>query len=383
MQRSRRLFPLCLLGLGISLLCLPPIVPAASQAKSAPLPYIFAWPFLQPTDMQPRGGTSRGTEVRLATEPSSSWQQLQQPALSVFQRDRAAILAMAGDYRASFDFLETVVFDPKGKPARPYQSWSTERVYIAEDTGRFISLQHMMVVSSIDDTGQRQGPFVQKHWRQDWQYEPEFIVEYQGQRRWRRRQLNAAERAHRWSQTVYQVDDTPRYASTGQWQHTPAFSSWQSGQTWRPLPRREHTVRQDYDVVDGRNRHTILPTGWVHEQDNLKLILDASGQPDSSSPYRAREIGVNRYERLDGFDFSAGDRYWSASAPFWALVRQQWTERFKAHAQIEVSTHCQGVPAFVPFFRYANALVQGEAMPQPSMEATVEQLLQCIVKPLD
>ena len=53
MQRSRRLFPLCLLGLGTSLLCLPPIVPAASQAKSAPLPYIFAWPFLQPTDMQP------------------------------------------------------------------------------------------------------------------------------------------------------------------------------------------------------------------------------------------------------------------------------------------------------------------------------------------
>ena len=54
--------------------------------------------------------------------------------------------------------------------------------------------------------------------------------------------------------------------------------------------------------------HTLTPTGWVQEEENLKLVLDAQGQPDEDAPYLARELGVARYEHVVGFDFSAGDR---------------------------------------------------------------------------
>src|SRR2546429_1877602 len=98
---------------------------------------------------------------------------------------------------------------------------------------------------------------VTKHWRQDWQYEPRQIIEYQGWNRWQRRTLARKQTANEWSQTVYQVDESPRYASLGRWEHSASFSSWISGETWRPLPRREWSVRQDYQVLLGTNRHTI------------------------------------------------------------------------------------------------------------------------------
>ena len=91
--------------------------------------------------------------------------------ISKFERDRRAILAMTGGYRTSFDFIETVGFSSSYIPAVPYQSWGTEYVYLIEDRGDFISLQHIIVMfikmpdESISDA------MVIKHWRQDWIYQ--------------------------------------------------------------------------------------------------------------------------------------------------------------------------------------------------------------------
>jgi len=62
-----------------------------------------------------------------------------------YERDRRAILAMAGPYRVTFDFLEVVRFDPSLKPDAPYQSWGTEYVFVSEDRKDFIALQHILV----------------------------------------------------------------------------------------------------------------------------------------------------------------------------------------------------------------------------------------------
>ena len=93
--------------------------------------YVFAWPFIDTSDMSPRGGTSQGEAVSLQPPPTDRWQALQNTKGSPMDRDRAAILAMAGEYRVSFDFLETIVFDPPFTPAKPYRSWATEKVYKA------------------------------------------------------------------------------------------------------------------------------------------------------------------------------------------------------------------------------------------------------------
>jgi hypothetical protein len=356
------------IGLG----CAKP--PPAPPPATAPAPYIFAWPFVAKGSMEPRGGTTRGAEVTLATAASDAWTRLHSPDLRGRERDRAAILAMAGDYRASFDFLETIVFAPGAPPARPYRSWGTERVYVIEDRADFVSLQHILVMFTVDEAGRQQGPFVQKHWRQDWRYEPKTLLAFAGGERFAREPVPASERRGKWSQTVYQVDDTPRYASLGRWSHSAEASIWESGETWRPLPRREHSVRSDYQVLAGRNRITILPLGWVHEQDNQKLALTGG-----KTRRLAHEIGVDRYERVVGFDFSASDAYWKSTAPFWAAVRKGWDERVARHRRLRIAAACNGEEGFVPFFRYADRLEQGEVIAAEDQRAEAERILDCLV----
>ena len=341
--------------------------------------YVFAWPFLDASGLRPRGGTTRGPEVRLATGTSSAWEALRSAGPSDFERDRAAILAMAGDYRTSFDFLETVVFDPPHEPSAPYRSWGTERVYVIEDRGTSIRLQHILVAFIVDDEGVKKGPFVQKHWRQDWQYEPETVSEFAGNRTWRRRLVPPGERAGRWRQTVYQVDDTPRYASVGAWMHAATFSAWEGNTTWRPLPRREHSVRKDYQVLKARNRQTILPHGWVHEQENLKLVLGEDGGAHAGGHYRAREIGVNRYERIEGFPFEAADDYWRATAPFWGAVRDAFDRLLDESPEIRVAKRCGDTPVFMRLFLFAEGMREEPPPAMDEIDAFVGETLDCIV----
>jgi hypothetical protein len=272
--------------------------------------------------------------VELASKTSKAWQALRASGISDYERDRRAILAMAGPYRASFDFIETVRYTFDQDPPRPYQSWGTEYVYVAEDRGDFISLQHLLVMFTADEDGTMSGPFVMKHWRQDWQFEDTMLIEYQGLNEWRQRKVAQDAVRGMWSQAVFQVDDFVRYEALGRWRHEGNYSAWTSEETWRPLPRREYSVRDDYDVLVGINRHTILPNGWTHEQDNRKLALDAPGQARRDTAWIARELGVNRYERIENFDFSAGHDYWQATSAFWGDVRSAWSDWLMDHERL-------------------------------------------------
>ncbi|HEY8520833.1 MAG TPA: DUF6607 family protein [Gammaproteobacteria bacterium] len=323
--------------------------------------YTFAWPFEEGGAMRPRGGTSRGVPVELAKEPSDAWRALREPGLSPFERDRRAILAMAGGFRTTFDFIETAGFTPGFEPDRPYQSWATEYVYVAEDRGDFIRLQHLLVMFYVDRHGEVQGPIVQKHWRQDWTYEDTDLHVYTGHNRWRRRVLEPEAVKGRWSQAVFQVDDSPRYEAVGTWVHEGNYSAWTSELTWRPLPRRESSVRDDYHVLAGTNRHTITPTGWVQEEDNLKLALGSDGQPAKDQPYLAREVGLARYERVTNVDFSAGDRYAERTGQFWADVRDAWADIYAERDEFGLAEEVDGRPLFEPLFDYAERLYAGEA----------------------
>jgi hypothetical protein len=212
-----------------------------------------------------------------------------------------------------------------------------------------------------DAAGKTQGPFVQKHWRQDWRYEDRDLHVFAGRDRWRRVERSAGEVRGRWSQAVFQVDDSPRYEAIGEWLHAGSYSAWTSELTWRPLPRRESSVRDDYQVLEGTNRHTITPTGWVQEEENLKLVLDAEGRPAPAVPYLARELGVNRYECIVGFDFSAGDRYWQRTADFWRDVRSEWARVYARRDEFVYRQEVDGREMFELLFDYAGRLEAGEA----------------------
>jgi hypothetical protein len=349
--------------------------PDESDTETATRRYTFSWPYAADSVMSPRGGTSRGPPVTVRKEPREAWRRLREPGLSKFERDRRAILAMAGEFRTTFDFIETAGFTPDFEPSRPYQSWATEKVYVVEDTGGKIVLQHIIVMRYIDDDGNVQGPVVQKHWRQDWVYEDTSIHAYTGGGSWAEMRFEPAEVAGRWSQAVYQVDDSPRYEALGKWVHEAGYSAWTSDETWRPVPRRESSVRDDYDVLIGTNRHAITPTGWVQEEDNLKAVLDANGNLDSSQAFLAREVGVNRYEEIVDFDFSAGDEYRDATAAFWADVRAEWARVYDEREDFRIVRPPEAPPLFQPMFEYAAELEAGRDYDEASGRAFIRRTL--------
>lgn len=246
--------------------------------------------------------------------PSSGQQQAVGDAerQAKFEQDRQAILAMAGDYRVTFDFTETVAFVEDYDLKEPYVTGGDEIVRVIEDRGDFISLQHILVVGEDEK-------FAIKHWRQDWAYEPESVLVFVGGNAWRTRQLSPLEPRGKWTQTVYQVDDAPRYGALGRWSHDNGVSEWTPPAEWRPLPRRDATKRDDYHAIDAVNRHAITPNGWAHEQDNTKLVL--TGAPHAL----VREVGVNTYMRSNDFDVSVAEDYWAETADYWAAVRAAWT----------------------------------------------------------
>ncbi|MBA4111721.1 MAG: hypothetical protein C0487_19235 [Leptothrix sp. (in: Bacteria)] len=356
-------------------------VPQAQEPTPPTRQYTFSWKFLDESNLAPRGGSTRGADVKLVTEPTPEWQALQAPGLSPFERDRRAILAMAGGYRASFDFIEVAGFRGDFKPDRPYQSWGTEKVYVLEDKGRSIVLQHLLVMSMVGEDGQVQGPFVTKHWRQDWQYEPADQLVYQGHNTWARVKVPKDQRPGHWRQTVYQVDDSPRYSGVAKWQHLGNYSSWGDDDGWRPLPRREYSVRKDYQVLIGSNRHTITPTGWVHEQQNLEVALDAQGRLALTTPVVARELGFNRYERITDFDWSLGDRYIQTTESVWSAVRRKWDEVIARPGPLRLKGAPDQDQLFVPLYEYAESVAES---PKPPSRADIfKQVNQAVDAYLD
>ena len=339
---------------------------ALGQAAPERSHFIFAWP-LGENALKPRGATTRGAPVVLDTAPSEGWMRLRESRIPPLERDRRAILAMAGPYRVSFDFLEVVRFDPALKQDAPYQSWGTEYVFVAEDRPDFIALQHILAMRVLQADGKVSEPMVVRHWRQEWRYQAERLLAYQGTNTWAPREVPVADRQGTWVQSVYQVDDSPRYAARGRWQHSEGMSTWISDETWRPLPRREFSVRKDYDVLLGTNRHTITPSGWVQEENNLKLA-------SIDGHYLSREYGVARYERIRDFDFSPAQRYFTRTEPFWAEVRAAWREasasRFTMRAQPDQAQ------LFIPFFEYAAKLEEGAPFDREGARAFVKRTLQ-------
>ncbi|MAS95868.1 MAG: hypothetical protein CMO55_21905 [Verrucomicrobiales bacterium] len=247
------------------------------------------------------------------------------------EKDRKAILAMSGEYRVSFDFEETVSLQPGYELKEPYHEEATELVIVVEDTPQRIALQHILAVGG--------GRRVVKHWKQIWTWEDTRIIEFQGRDQWKVQELSPEEVSGTWSQLVTQVDDSPRYESFGKWQHDGGYSRWQSEVTARPLPRREHTKRDDYQVLLAVNRHALTPDGWVHEQDNLKQVVDENGQ---AIKYIAREIGVNRYTKTDTADFTKAKEYWESTRQFWGDVSSFWDEVEKTRDHYSIVEEIDG-----------------------------------------
>ena len=328
--------------------------------------YIFGWTQLNNPDLfSPRGGTSTGPDVDLEKTPNPFWLKLQNTNLNKFERDRLAILAMQGEYKVNFDFMETMGFVENYIPQKPYQSWGTEFVTVIKDENDFISLQHIMVMFFEEEDGRVSDPVVVKHWRQDWKYEDKLINNYIGDDTWEKNSIPMDKRKGTWSQFVYQVDDSPRYEGFGKWKHFSNSSIWTSNNTSRPLPRREKSIRDDYDLIKGTNIHTITPNGWVHEQNNSKVTL--------KDFVLAKEIGLARYQRIKNFDWSAGEIYWAKTEEFWRKVREVWTKEIENSKKIKVSQNANDAILFIRLFELADEYKRGNIQSISKIETIINE----------
>ena len=247
-----------------------------------------------------------------------------------FDQARADILAMAGDYKVRFDMQESTAWTNEYEPLERKISGGHESIRVIEDTGDEIVLQHFLVVEHGGES------FVVKHWRQDWQYEPSEILVYLGESRWDLTGVPQSMREGQWSQTVYQVDDSPRYGGLGTWETVNGLRNWTSNWTVRPLARRDAVRDPVFDRYHSINRHQPKPDGWIHWQDNTKMAL-AGGE---LTPI-VQEYLLNTYTRFDDYDVHAADAYWAATADYWAAVREEWSEVLKDHGIIAVEEEAE------------------------------------------
>lgn len=268
---------------------------------------------------------------------------------NALERDRRAILAMQGEHRVTFHFEETVALAPGYERTKSKDSGAQELVLVVENQPDHIVMQHILVTAS---------GHVIKHWRQDWTHQAATRLEFVSDQTWRNTQVLADKGA--WTQCVFEVSDAPRYCGTGNWNHRYGVSTWTSDRTWRPLPRREYTTRDDYNALNVENRHTVTPTGWTHEQDNTKTVRNG----ERTERTLTREFGFNNYRSIKGFDFGPGYEYWAKTAPFWALVRAAWAERIERNDGIALATEVDGMPIIMRTFELADQVDQLDAEAQ-------------------
>ncbi len=232
-------------------------------------------------------------------------------------KDIDAIKSMCGCFEVTFNFAETFQYskDSLYKPSKTKTDKGLEWAQLIVDEKDKVSIQHLLQVGNPSD------PHIVKHWRQDWIYENTDFYMFNTNNTWKYENKTKSAVEGQWTQKVYQVDDSPRYEGSATWVHVDGKSFWENT-TNAPLPRREYTKRSDYNLTVRGNRHEITSKGWVHDQDNDKVIHEEGKEPI----VLAKEKGYNTYIKVDDSSCKAAADWWVKHQEKWALVRSKWDD---------------------------------------------------------
>ena len=262
------------------------------------------------------------------------------------QKDQAAIKNLCGCYEVSFNFSETFSYseDENYVPSEEKHDKATEWVQLVTDRQNKIVLQHLLIV------GPPTKPTIIKHWRQDWLFENTDFHMYNGNNHWKYKSLSKDAVRGQWTQKVYQVDDSPRYQGSATWVYIDGKSYWENT-TEAPLPRREYSIRNDYNLTVRNNRHEITKDGWIHDQDNKKVIRKDGAQDQVI----AEEKGYNLYKRVADNRCKAAQQWWEENHKMWDKVRNHWSRIFRKKQDLNLA----GMVAEKPLYRQLFALDKG------------------------
>lgn len=298
--------------------------------------------------------------VLLLTSITLSFAQSEQPT-----KDIAAIKAMCGCYSITFDFAEVFPRDTAYSLHDPYHATAeAEWIFVEEESDNKLVIQHLLVVN---DT------VIVKHWRQDWLYENQDLYTYDRDKKWSYTRLPAEDVAGQWTQKVYQVDDSPRYEGNGTWVHVDGNRYWENT-TDAPLPRREFSKRSDYNVMQRTNRHLITEAGWLHEQDNIKIV-----RTDAGDSILVEEKGKNHYTRIDDSHCQLAKDWWNEHSGYWALVRAEWDALFAQQKDIAITPKIEDKVLWQALF----ALQKDPGETPDDIRAAIQEVLAAYVQQVD
>lgn len=240
-------------------------------------------------------------------------------AIGLFQTSQAQdvpgrkyIDKLYGCYSVNFRYAETFSPDPHYKYHDREDMNALELILPIYASDKKVEMQHLLIVG--DST-------IVKHWREIWEYEAQEIFEYQGDRKWTLRKLKPEEYKNTWTQTVWEVSDEPRYQGMSAWIENDGKVFWENTAN-APLPRREYTIRDDYNIMRRRNRIELKEDGgYVHEQDNDKI-----NKKDGKETLIAQEKGYNTYYKLEDKECAQALQWWEKNKDFWATVRTNWNQ---------------------------------------------------------
>ena len=265
-------------------------------------------------------------------------------AQNKFDQDREAIKSLAGFYKVTFDYAETFSPNDDYKFHDRHRSSAKEWALILEDSPKKIVIQHLLVM--------RGDSMIIKHWREDWTYEDSQILAFDKSDTWKKVILSENEVKGKWTQKVYQVDDSPRYQAIGTWVHVDGKHQWQSNSD-SPLPRREYTERDDYNVLHRGNTLYLTKTGWMFEQDNKKIIRSEGGDK-----LLAMEKGLEEFVKVDPKSFGYAQTWWKEQEKFWKDARETWDAVFTENNVIKLSPKVDNKLLYEQFFALGNQSVK-------------------------
>lgn len=277
-------------------------------------------------------------------------------AQSKKEKDIEAIKKMCGCFEVTFNFAETFNYsnDSTYIPSETKIDRGLEFTFLVEDDDNKISIQHLLIV------GKPENPHIVKHWRQDWMYENTDFYMFNYDNQWTYVSKPKKEVQGQWTQKVYQVDDSPRYEGSATWVHVDGKSYWENTTT-APLPRREYTKRNDYNVTLRGNRQEITAYGWVHDQNNEKVIRK-EGEQDV---ILAKEKGLNIYEKVSNTRCKAAEDWWKLNAEKWSFVRNKWDQIFAIKKDLELKDKVDNKVLF-------NHLSAEEVISSEQIEAVID-----------
>ena len=250
------------------------------------------------------------------------------------KQDIEAIKEMCGCFEIDFKFSETFQFsnDSNYSKSKNYNAKALEYAMLIKDEKDHISIQHLLVM----------GDYVIKHWRQDWIYQNKDFLKYDGNTNWKYMSKTKKDVKGQWTQKVFQVDDSPRYEGSATWVHVDGKSYWENS-SYAPLPRREYTKRNDYNIMIRGNRHEITKYGWLHDQDNFKVVKDLESD---SEVIIASEKGLNKYTKVDESKCNKAKKWWDENNEKWSFVLNKWNSIYSKKDDISLRQTVENKPLF-------------------------------------